>query len=211
MEAWLNSLLDKIPSPLRGAAKWLLSGVIQVFRWVDGLARRVRVAWNRFTTAAQTLRGGIIYMGTELYTTLRWLVTVRIPRAITDATNRIHSALAALIARVQAEVAAALDAAMRWLRGILASLWAAVRDLRAWVANLVSPWVNRVRDLVARVFDTWATPARLAQWLVGAMWSALWGYVDRNLDRLVMAAWSRRRGLEGWALARLVELIGRIL
>jgi len=211
MEAWLRAVLAVIPQPFRTPASLLVGALIRVWQWSDGLARRTRSVWDPMWIAAHFLRNGIATLGLETLNTLRWLVTVRLPKLFKTAVDSAVKWAADHIIAVANQAKSLVDNLRRWATDRIREALTAIDGLRRWAAGLLAELKSGVSRLLGMVFGTWATPARLAAWLAGAMWSALWRYGWQQADRIAEAAWRARRTLALRTIAEIEHIIGRIL
>ncbi len=211
MEAFLRALYAVIPGWLRPVAAPVIDRLLAVWRWSQSLAVRVRGGWQRVNTGTQRLRDGLERLGGATYDTLRWLTQVRVPAlarwsrdaAIRWARDRVQE--------LRVAVGSVRTLAIRAVSALRAEALAWLSALRRWVAGLVGPVLSAVGRLLTRVFDTWATPARMAAWLAGAMWSALWHYAYSNIDRFAEALWSRRRRLTLRTIDEITQIVRHVL
>lgn len=211
MEAWLLALIAAIPQPFRAAAALVINAIIRLFQWTDGLARRVRGGWNPITAAAQWLSQGLLSLGNDMWTTLRWIILIKIPMWANHAMTVAINWASARINELHNWAQSIVDNVFRWtvtqIQGVLSTL----DGLRKWASGLLAEARAAINRLLSRVFDTWATPARLAEWIVGAMWTALWRYAWSQADRIAAALWAARRTLALRTVSEIERIIGRLL
>lgn len=211
METFILALVYALPSFLQPVARPVAERLIRVWRWSEGLARHVRGAFRLAVTGATRLRDGIVRLGRETYDTFRWLLSVQVPRLIKQARDAVVKWAADQINRAKAVLTSAIDTLRRWATSAVNALRSLVDNVRRWAAGLLSRLDAAVKRIIDRVFGLWSTPARLAGWLVGAMWTALWRYVDSNLDRIVAAVYAKRRAVFFKSIETIERLVGRLL
>jgi len=187
VEAWLRALISAIPFPFRPAGELVIGGIIRLFQWTNSLLGRVRSNWNPLSAAARWLSQGIDKLAIEAYLTFKHLILDRLPAWAQHAINTALRWAADRINAARALAQALFDSAITWARDRINDVRKFAQDALRWTTE----WIAWLRDatvrLIRRVFEDWASPFRLAEWLVGAMWSALWRYAWGQRDRLVDA------------------------
>jgi hypothetical protein len=147
----------------------------------------------------------------ETYITLRWLLLTRIPaliRAARDAVVRWASSAIHTVDQAIRRVIATLD---KWAKQAVASVTNALRQFRDWALGRINALIADAARLIRRVFGDWSTPAKLATWLIGAIWTAglrlLYGQRDR------IATWFLRTSTSFtlWLARSLESVIGRLM
>jgi hypothetical protein len=208
---------------------WIRSLIAQGVRSVTGLAqataRRLTSVWSvitaffvRVATAATTVRARILGLFAAMarhaaatLTTLRWIILTYVPRRLAQAAADLRTWTANLIRTTVNAVRALVDQLASWARARVAELLGALDALRRWALDRVALLADRVNRLLDRVFGLWATPSRLAAWLVGAMFGALLRFAVDNAVRVGRALWAARARVALDGLHLVEDIITRII
>ena len=211
MESWLAGLVSTVPSPLRPVARIIIGAVLAVYKWAYGLGKRARSAWNPLSVAAGLLKIGLGALGGEVYSTLRWLTLVKVPALARWARDTAVRLIVPLLTTLGNALRALVGDLRRWAESAISRVLSTLSNLARWAGDRVSEIKADIKRLLAMVFGTWSTPERLATWLVGAMWSALWRYVIGQRDRFALAAWQMRQTITLKTLSEIERILGRLL
>lgn len=189
MEQWLTGLIAGIPGPLRPAAGVVIGAILRVFQWVDGLFRRVVGGWNPIYVAQDWFRGGLTWFRDEVLATVRWIIVTKIPQwanhALDLAVRWAHDRLVELRNWVEGTA----QSILRWTSDRINDIRSFLDSLQRWITDRLKELYDAVRELLRRVFDTWATPLRLAEWLIGALWGVFWRHAYAQRDRIIEFIW----------------------
>lgn len=118
-----------------------------------------------------------------------WLVTVRIPAILRQAYDVAYTLARTLFNQAIAFAQNVLDTALSYARALWHAAMVEVVSLRNWALHAVADIVANVRWLLNQVVTLLTDPAKLAEWLAGAMLRALGRYVWTNARRLARVAW----------------------
>lgn len=163
---------------------------------IDTLVRVLTGIRNRFGVlvyAAKHVRTWVDAALREGWTTLRWIITVRLPAiakqwaswAIKEArkvTDWVYSTLRNAVSTLDKWARQAVKTLNDWARA--AVKW--VTDRANW---LWGQWTGFVRDVLPRLLS----PTRLIEWLWGATVGKFWRWLPTQGDRI--AEWVLRRSL----------------
>lgn len=211
MPPWVIALLANLASPIRRAldavGQWVSGLVGTIHRVLGG----IRISWNLLYSR---VRGGIAALGhalSELYSTAWWIIHVWVPKQLLYWNNRISRWVLDGIHKLD-RLARGLVADLRsWASRAINGLWDTLNKVRRWAIDRINEiWrtLVRVRDIVLALLTS---PARLAEWVIAAIVSALWRYAFRQRDRI--ASWFLRTSpaFTLWLARTLDSIIGRIL
>lgn len=211
MDDVIEWFLAHVPGFLRPAAGVIASLAKGTFNRITSFMEAHGISFSKLWTAAAYFRYGLPNFMREAYETARWLKGIWVPNYIEWLRRQVVDWVVGLINWAVNKGEAALSTLRAWAVG---AINAGADLLRAW-ANWTLVHVNGlladVRALRGALAHVLGGPSALAVWLVGAMWSVLWGYVDDNLDRLADALWARRQVIILRSISRLEALIARIL
>lgn len=211
MISYLRALLSILPGWLAAPLRPLTDRLVAIWQWAYDLGRRTVGRWALVTVAGRVLLDGLHYLAFEAYSTLAWLSAVSVPRWARWARDLAISVMTATVVRLLALRDAAIAALRTWAILQIGLAARGLADLRRWaVAQLAGIMVTLTR-LVRHVFGVLGTPERLAAWIVGAMWTALWRYGYSQRDRLAAALWARRQPILLRSIVEIERIIGRLL
>lgn len=190
MEEWLAGLIASVPGPLRPAANIIVGAILRVFQWVDGLFRRVVGGWNPLYGATEWLGGGLKELRDEIVETVKWVILTKIPQWSNAATQWAVRWAADRLRELRDWTAGQIQAVLRWAADRIGEARDLVDRLTRWASDQIHTIVDRVNRLLGRVFDDWATPLRLAEWLIGPLWTVFWRYAYSQRDKIIDWVWS---------------------
>lgn len=188
MEAWLRALISSIPQPFRSAGELVIGAIIRVFQWTNSLLIRTRGNWNPLADAARWLNQGIDSLASEIYTTVKHLILTKIPQWAQWAVDNALRWAADRINEAKAIARNLFNSAIAWARDQINAARDLIGSVLKWAADRIAWLWAGVTRLLDRVFTDWASPLRLAEWLVGAMWTVLWRYAWSQRDKFVDVA-----------------------
>jgi hypothetical protein len=186
--AWL---VNNVPQPFSG---WILAVAQAIKAITDLILGAMFGAANAFMHQLMFVQGFLHWLGRHaqaVYNWARWLLLVKLPGLINYVLDTASRA-------VQYWFGRAIDFA----RGIVADLQRLTQSVIDWVWNQVQAFIrwaqHTIADIVSvltwvrdQVYELLTDPAKLAEWLAGAMLAALGRYVVRNAGRLAQWAWPR--------------------
>lgn len=211
MIAYLRALLSVLPGWLAAPLRPLTDRLVAIWQWAYDLGRRTVGRWALVTIAGRILSDGLHYLAFETYSTLAWLSVVSVPRWARWARDLAITTLVATVTRLLALRDAAIAALRAWAIVQIGLLGRGVADLRRWAVARLAGLAVSVARLLRHVFGVLGTPERLAAWIVGAMWLALWRYGWSQRDRLAAALWARRQPILLRSIVEIERIIGRLL
>ena len=185
---WITSLFSKGYRALSDLATDVRNAVGTFWDDVTGLASDARQAESWMLNSVQAWASKEASTLGAMYTAVRRAIEVRVPALISQAVNGITGWVGQLVTDVRHEAAIA------------------VSDLRSWATsavNAVTAWVDRViawADQRLSSLESWLTshglwitqllsdPAILADWLLLAMFRAMFRYVTANAEPIARYA-----------------------
>lgn len=211
MEDFINTLVGLLPSPLRGAAQAIVSRILAVWTSVTGFWGRVRGGWQTIRNAAWGRLQAQLRHAYALAVTLRWLITVYVPRQAGIYANAVLYEARSLFDRAVAGARAELAQLRNFALDQLASLgqW-----FSQWLAILrfdIGVLQSDGKRLLEHVFGPLATPQRLASWAIGAIIHAGVGWLKDNAVALGQLLVAQRARIVLNSLGWFEDLFSRIL
>jgi hypothetical protein len=208
---WIDRLIEAAVGPVRRLANDVRDRLAAIWGAITGVLVGIAGKVYGLASTVGRLRPGLLRWASETYVTMRWLILQRIPQVAASTLDRATRYAASVVDRLRREAIGWLANLQRWAERAANTLTASLRDFANHITGRVNSIVdtlNRVRNLV---FARLTSPERLASWVVGAMWSALWSYANDNAARYGRALWRRRRAIEGAVVTWLDEMIARVL
>jgi hypothetical protein len=191
MDDIINWLIRNVPDPVRS---WILNLAYAIKAITDRVLSALFGQADAFMHMAQFLGGFLEWLkrhGQAIYNWGYWLMTVRIPRAISNAVNDLLRLVAGWVDDVR-NFASNL---MAFARAEAHSLFDFVRSEATQFANWV---IGEFNDLIAAflfvqniVFTLLTDPAKLAEWLIAALLPVAGRYLVANAVPLARWAWPR--------------------
>jgi hypothetical protein len=211
MEDFIKGLYSSLPSWARVLANPILARILAVYNWVFGLFRATVPNWRVIVTGAKLLRQGVGNLGFEVYNTLYWIRNVWVPKMTAAARDLAILSAIAFVNKVLVPVTKSIVDLRLWALGRLAAASASLEALRRFTARELAALASTLSKVARRVLVDWATPTRLAAWLAGAMWSALWRYGFSQVDRFSDYFWRRRQAIILRTIGEIERQVGRLL
>lgn len=211
MDQWVRWAYDHVPGFVRAAIDWVVGFVVGVIGVVTNALYWTGVSWSRLWAAGYNLTAGIRDFFGNVYLTLKWLKDVAIPRAVSAATAALRTWVTAGINAARNVLQAGINAVRDFARGAVNGALSLIETVRRWALDQLNRLLSTVIGLRGALAHVLSGPATLAGWLAGAMWTALWRYIDGNLERMVDALWLGRRAILGRVLLLTERVIGRVL
>lgn len=211
MKSWLYGILSAFPSIIRKAGEWIIDRIFGVFN--DGLrfARWIKYGVQKLNGAGKNFIRAIRSALDEIYWTCKWIILTEIPRRARAAFNDAIKWAGATIDWLNKTLRAVISAVERSLRAALAALRKFAEDAVKWLTGQVNQLVTNVKKLLERVFTTWSTPARLAEWLIGALWTVFLRFVYSNRDRIARWFLNNSAAFTQWLARELEKVLVRFL
>lgn len=210
-EEIIDRLVSLFPSPLRGPAQYVANVFLTLWHTVTDFWSRVRYGWQLLRAAAWGRILAQLRHAYALAVTLRWLITVYVPRQAGIFAQAVRTEARQLYAQAvnfaAAELAKLRDFAVRELDQLAGYLdsWA------HWVSDHVHGLEDDAKRLKDRVFGTWASPERFAQWAIGAIMSAALGFLLDNAVPFGRRLIAQRTQLFLEGLNKAEDIVTRIL
>jgi AcrR family transcriptional regulator len=211
VEDIIRRLIDFALGPFRVVIEAFRNSVLRMWQVLVSFFTIGRDAWRNLRAWVDHFMLNRFWSLLAIYDWGRNLIFVRIPRLLDQLSRDLTSWAARLINDVgnlaRALYRQAIDFATRAVnvvRGIL-------DDLSRWVTAWINRLIADVTRLLRRIFDDWASPERLAAWLVGAMFRALWGFFLSNVERVSVALWPLRMRIIMNTLGLVERILARVL
>lgn len=211
MKNWLYAILSALPGPIRKAGEWLVDRIYGVFsdgirfaRWIKYGVQKLNGAGKNFIRAFRSALD-------EIYWTCKWLILTEIPRRARAAFTDAIKWAGGTIDWLNKTLRAVINTVEKSLRGALTTLRKWAEDAVRWLTTNVNQLIANVKRLIDRVFNLWSTPARLAEWLVGALWSVFLRFMYSNRDKIARWFLQSSAAFAQWLARELEKVLVRLL
>lgn len=211
MDAWIRNLITSAFLGVKALADAAMERILWVYNTVVAIGIGLRLGWSWLTTTAKYWRDKAFNFASEIYTTLWYVIHVRIPMMVTDARNTVIAYLSDLLNRSINVLTHYVNLIRDWLVARLNEFLDLIRSIRDWARSTFdSVWdtLIRVRDIV---FMLLTDPQRMAAWLAGALLSYVLRFIDENAEALLDVFRSRATIYAGRVAARIESMLVRLL
>lgn len=211
MRTWIYALIDILPWPINKGARWIADRIWGVFN--DGIrfSKWIRGGMEYWTVRASNFVRGLRQVLGETYTTLKWIIVTRLPQV---AKKTLDDAIKWALGRIDwvwLNLKGVIADLERFLKSQIATLRDWAHKAVDWLTKTVNTLITNVTKLVDRVFGLLGTPARMAEWIVAAMWSAFLKYLSQQRDRIASWFLNSSGAFTMWLARQLESILVRLL
>lgn len=211
MRAWIYALIDILPWPINKGARWIADRIWGIF--ADGIrfTKWIRGGMVHWTQRASNFLRGLRQVLGETYTTLKWIIVTRIPAVAKKVFDDATKWALGRIDWVWLNLKGVIADVERFLKGQLANLRDWANKAVDWLTKHVNSLLSNVAKLIDRVFNVLGTPARLAEWAIGAITSAFLKYLYQQRERIVSWVLNTSGSFTMWLAKQLETVLARLL
>lgn len=211
VRGYVYSLVDDLPSILKPGARFIADRVFAIWDDISAVLR-ISVPWwkyirdsvSNFTTMAmQAAEQGAF--------AIRWLATIYLPRIVSSTAQAVIDWTSRLIDAVRQTINDVRDWLLDQARRMFNTVTQYATDIYHWAIDRLREIWEPLSIVVDRVGALLFDPRKLAEWVIGAIWSAFWRYADDHIDAIVEFVWQRRSIVVGRILARAESILERLL
>jgi len=187
----INWLLRYVPQPVQG---WILALARAIQAIINLILGAMFGAANAFMHQLQFVKGFLYWLGRHAEAVLnwaRWLVLVKIPSIVDSLVSAMWTLSQQFLDHAVAFTRDLFNQVTRWAQSLFDWIWGQVQAFAAWVHDTVNQIIAVLSWVRDKVYELLTDPAKLAEWLAGAMLTALGRYVVANAGRLARWAWPR--------------------
>ena len=175
------------------------------------LGIKVRGAFDGALNGIRTKLTALLNVAREIYTTLHWLVFIRIPQVVAYSVTAAINYLSQLVIDVRDALRVAINNLLFWAVQQVQRIDAFVSQVIHWATTNFNAIVAKVTWLVTTVTNLLTDPRRLARWAIEAIAMEALQWVDRNAERVALALRERSVRFTMQAARRIEEVIVRLL
>lgn len=211
MDAWLRDLILNSVNGIKALADAAWQRIQWVYNIIVAVGLGVKNGWSYLYGMSRYALRQLALVAQEQYVTLYWLVWIRIPQAINNATDRVVSWTARTIQELRDYTSQYFALVIDWATRKLNGLIDRVTQLGEWALRTVNEIIDTLTRVAALVFTLLTSPERMAKWLLAALLNELLTVADEQADRIL--DWIRRRSVfyAGRVAARVEDVLARML
>lgn len=211
MERWIRDLINAATSGIVTAVTAVADRIAWVYNVFITLGIKVRGAFDGALNGIRTKLIALLSVAREVYTTLHWLVFIRIPQVVNYAVNGAIQYLSGLVITVRDALRATINNLLLWAVQQVQRIDAFVSQVIHWATTNFNSLISKVTWLVTTVTSLLTDPRRLATWLIDALAAEALRYANRNAERLLRVLRERSIEFTFQAAKRVEEIIVRLL
>lgn len=211
MTDFINGLIAFALRPLRELSNAIIDRLSALWSSVTNFFTRVRNSFTGWIGSASSWVSMQIYHAAATLTTLRWLIFTYVPR-------RLGDLAASIVAWTMARISDAIDYAIGqlnafrdWIIDRVNEVIGLLVEFRNWTFARIAEARANIKTLFDHVFGVLGSPQRLANWIVGAMATALLGYILDNAVPWGRALVGARVQVALDATQRAEDIVSRII
>lgn len=211
MEEWIKDVVRGAVSGLRSAIDAVAQRLAAIYSFVLTILVNLKSAFGVAVNGIIQGLNKLIQFGRETYTTMRWIVVVRIPAVVSSAVNSAINWTVQQINNARLYARQLYDAVTKWAVEQIRSIIATINSFRDWAYAKVGGILTSIGRLNLLVFTLLTSPERMARWVIDALVAELWRYLDRNADRIFTYIRSRSIYYTLRFANRIEDMISRLL
>ena len=211
METFIRAIVNLAIGGVRDLAAAAMERMLWLYGVVVTVGIAIRFGWNSVTGAARFWGAKVWHFSAQIYGTLWYIIHVRIPAMIGNATGNIIEWASAVIQDLEMRITIGLTLLRDWAIARVNDILDFLDRFGIWVARTFNEaWdmIGRIGDLV---FMLLTSPERMAAWLFGALVRHLFRYMDENAESIMDIF--RRKSVQyaGLIAMRIEEVLVRML
>jgi hypothetical protein len=208
---WIYGLLDIVPGFLSTPARWIADRIFGVLDDGVEFAKWIKSGVEYLRARGVGFADRIWAFSIDTYTTLRWLLDIRIPALIDSAASTLRQWAASAINTALNGVKALLSTLDKWAKSAVSAIANSLIAVRDWLLGKINSIIDKLKHTVDIWYERLTDPRKFAAWLVGAIFLALLSYAYANRDKI--AAWFLRSSpaFTAWLARELETVLRRIL
>jgi hypothetical protein len=211
VEDWIRRQIERVAAPIRRAVDWVTDRIASVWHTTTRVMGQVKNGATHMRDRIIHFGRSVRNLGSEIWSTLKWLRDVLIPRWVRWALAAAGAYTRGLIGWLRGLLSATIRTLDRWAKAAVKRL----DDLRKAFSKWATDAINALRAWVAKVSRTilplFTAPIRLVEWLWAALVGKFWRWLPTQRDRI--ANWVLNRSLTAtlWFARQAANVIGRLL
>lgn len=211
MDKWIRDLINSVTAGLTALINAVVDRIAWVYNVFIGLGIKVRSAFDGALNGLRTKLTALASLAREVYTTLHWLVFIRIPAVVSHAVTSATNWLVTQLISVRDFLRTLIDNLTAWILQQVRRIDDFFTQVINWAATKFNDLIAKVTWLLSTVVNLLTDPRRLAAWVIDAIVAEFLRWVDRNADRLVIILRERSVAYTIQAAQRIESMIARLL
>lgn len=208
---YVYELISIFPGFLQTPARWAADRVFSVWNEIYTVMVMFPDSFKFFRQRFHQLVLDLVDLCNQTASTLRWLVTLFVPRWARWALDVAVGWARDEVARVRAILTGLVNTLRTWAQNAVNTLDRFVHNLQNWVVSRLQELWGTLNTVKARVFALLLSPSAFVDWVFAALWARFWRFVNEHGEAIVASWWARRNTLTAQTLARLEAFLVRIL
>lgn len=215
MNSWIVSVIGWLvglaPGVIKNVVRNIGELIRSVFNWANAALNAVNKGLANLSNYASKVARSLSGFAGEVWDTVNYIYNTFVPEWSRWALNTARAFASTGIANARQLLDFAIRTARDGLKRLIDNLSAFVNDIVDWAVARFRDATNLLNSLKGALAHVLGGAGVLAEWLIGALVSALWRYVQRN--ELHIGRWFRDRSLAFtlWSANRLESIIARLL
>lgn len=208
---YVDQLIDIFPGFLQGPARWV--------------ANRIFGVWDEVAVFLVAMRGGFGYTLDRAYrfvnafwrfvneaaTTVRWMVSIFVPRWARWAFNLAVNTLRSELDIARRFLQGLLDTLRSWTQRAINAVDAFAHNAYRWASDRIGEIWHTLAVIRDRVVALLTSPETFVDWIFSALWRRFWRFANDHAESIAAAYWPRRDALLVKSLQRLENFLMRVL
>lgn len=211
VRGYVYALISIFPGFLQTPARWVADRVFGIWTEVAEYLVQMRTGFKYLLARAYRYVQAFWRFANEAAVTVRWLVSLFVPRWAKWALNAAMDWARGEVARIRGILTGIVNTLRTWTQNAVSSLDRLINNVRNWVTQRLQELWGRVNSLSSRVVALLTSPDAFVNWVFAALWRRLWRYLDDHLEAVAASVWARRDALMMQTLARIEAFLMRVL
>lgn len=211
MDRWIRDLINSMASGLTALVNAVAERISWVYNVFIALLIKVRTAFDRTVGKIQSGIVALSSLASEAYTTLRWLINIRIPQVVNGAVSTVTNWIVAQLNSAISFLRGLIDGVRTWVQQQIQRIDHFIDDIIRWISTRINEVVSILTWVYGTVVNLLTDPRRMATWVIDSIIGEFWRWLDRNADRVFLLIQQRSIHYTMRAADRIENLISRLL
>lgn len=209
--AYIYRILDIFPSYLSAPARWVADRLFAVWDEITGFLIRTKAPFQWVVERAYRYVNAFWRFVNECATTVRWLVTLFVPRWARWALNLAIDTVRAELNSARTFLQSLINDARSFAQRLVNTLDAWARGQVKSLLDKLNDTINTLRAVRDTVVKYLTHPSVLVDWIFSALWSRFWRFANDHAEAIAAAYWPRKDKLLVATLTRIETFLMRVL
>lgn len=209
--SWIYGFLDRVPGIIAAPARWIADRIFGIFDDGVEFARWVKSGVDHLSAWGIALLATLRVTLREMADTIGWLVTIRIPQLLANTAASVRAWATSVISTAINGVKGIISTLDKWAKKAISTVTNALTQVRDWLLGKINAITDRLRKTIDLWYDRMTNPAKMAEWLIGALVGPFWRYVYANRDKIARWFVNKSPAFTEWLARELDSILKRIL